>query len=233
MAHPLDIGTKKGGACPPPPPKRAPVARPAPERPFTPPPPPPPAMPGPCCPSTNTVVMHDTVIKSDDGTIEVHPGYDHGKPAYFLKVNAELVRPNIYGEYPIEVHEGTVAGEPADLIVIREMAGATADADGNYGIPPKPVAGDQDKFLRGDGTWSEPSMEDLPVFTGATAERAGAKGLVPAPATGDRGKFLKGDGTWAAVPESYTPIACSAQLMDTWLDAVDAEDNTPEVNGNG
>jgi hypothetical protein len=177
--------------------------------------------------------MHDTVIKSDDGTIEVHPGYDHGKPAYFLKVNAELVRPNIYGEYPIEVHEGTVAGEPADLIVIREMAGATADADGNYGIPPKPVAGDQDKFLRGDGTWSEPTMEDLPVFTGATAEQAGAKGLVPAPETGDRGKYLKGDGTWATVPESYTPIACSAQLMDTWLDAVDAEDNTPEVNGNG
>lgn len=38
-----------------------------------------------------------------------------------------------------------------------EMTGATATADGAGGIVPKPLAGDQNKFLRGDGTWAEVS----------------------------------------------------------------------------
>ena len=33
------------------------------------------------------------------------------------------------------------------------MVGATADADGVSGVVPKPLAGDQNKFLRGDATW--------------------------------------------------------------------------------
>ena len=34
------------------------------------------------------------------------------------------------------------------------MTGATADAAGTSGLVPAPAAGDQDKFLRADGTWS-------------------------------------------------------------------------------
>ena len=33
-----------------------------------------------------------------------------------------------------------------------EMVGATSDRDGLSGVVPKPLAGDQNKFLRGDGT---------------------------------------------------------------------------------
>lgn len=39
-------------------------------------------------------------------------------------------------------------------IQIEVMAGATADAAGTSGLVPAPVAGEQDKFLRGDGTWA-------------------------------------------------------------------------------
>ena len=35
------------------------------------------------------------------------------------------------------------------------MRGATADADGASGVVPVPAAGDDGKFLRGDGTWGE------------------------------------------------------------------------------
>ncbi len=35
------------------------------------------------------------------------------------------------------------------------MTGATSGAAGAAGVVPKPVAGDQDKFLKGDGTWGE------------------------------------------------------------------------------
>jgi len=38
-----------------------------------------------------------------------------------------------------------------------EMVGATASSDGASGFVPKPLAGDQNKFLRGDGTWAEVS----------------------------------------------------------------------------
>ncbi len=38
-----------------------------------------------------------------------------------------------------------------------EMVGATSDRDGLSGTVPQPLAGDQNKFLRGDGTWAEVS----------------------------------------------------------------------------
>lgn len=37
------------------------------------------------------------------------------------------------------------------------MVGATSTDDGVAGIVPKPLAGDQNKFLRGDATWAEVS----------------------------------------------------------------------------
>lgn len=35
------------------------------------------------------------------------------------------------------------------------MTGATSSSAGTSGFTPAPVSGDQDKFLKGDGTWSE------------------------------------------------------------------------------
>ena len=35
------------------------------------------------------------------------------------------------------------------------MVGATSNADGKSGLVPAPAIEDKDKFLRGDGTWSE------------------------------------------------------------------------------
>lgn len=35
-----------------------------------------------------------------------------------------------------------------------DMIGATASTAGTHGLAPAPAAGDQDKYLKGDGTWS-------------------------------------------------------------------------------
>ena len=40
---------------------------------------------------------------------------------------------------------------------IETMTGATANSAGASGTVPQPAAGDHEKFLRGDGTWAEPS----------------------------------------------------------------------------
>lgn len=79
-----------------------------------------------------------------------------------------------------------------------DFTGATASNDGVHGYVPAPLAGDQGKFLKGDGTWGE--VADPDVFTGATASTNGTTGLVPAPSAGDQSKVLTGDGTWAVSP---------------------------------
>ena len=82
---------------------------------------------------------------------------------------------------------------------VRTMTGASAGAAGTTGLVPAPAIGDQDKYLKGDGTWGTVSggASDM---TGATSSVAGAHGLVPAPAAGDDDAFLRGDGTWSDTP---------------------------------
>ena len=46
--------------------------------------------------------------------------------------------------------------------VYPEFVGASADSDGTKGLVPKPVAGQEDYFLAGDGTWKQ-SLGDITV----------------------------------------------------------------------
>lgn len=92
----------------------------------------------------------------------------------------------------------------------EDFTGATEQTDGTHGYVPAPEAGDQDKFLKADGTWEEvPAAEEM---EGATASTDGAGGSVPAPLAGDQIKFLKGDGTWEETP--------GAKLLTVQLDTV-------------
>ena len=63
-------------------------------------------------------------------------------------------------------NDTTQAWENASLAEIIDtaigtMTGATAAADGAEGLVPRPLAGDENKFLRGDGSWV---MIDIPTF---------------------------------------------------------------------
>lgn len=44
-----------------------------------------------------------------------------------------------------------------------DMTGATASTDGTHGLVPAPLAGEQGKFLRGDGTWFDILSAIYPV----------------------------------------------------------------------
>lgn len=46
---------------------------------------------------------------------------------------------------------------------VRTMVGATAAADGLSGLTPTPHVGDQTKFLRGDGSWASPSVDNSTI----------------------------------------------------------------------
>lgn len=98
------------------------------------------------------------------------------------------------------------------------FVGATDSTDGQVGLVTRPMAGDQGKYLKGDGTWSPVELpEDM---TGATSSTAGTHGLVPAPSAGNQEKYLKGDGTWADVPGRTTYSSTeptSANTGDIWI----------------
>jgi hypothetical protein len=95
------------------------------------------------------------------------------------------------------------------------FTGATDSVDGSSGLVIQPLAGDEGRYLKGDGTWGDPSSGSAVPFTGDSGS-GGSQGLVPAPATGDATKFLKGDGTWddvAVVGETETPDGAKAKAI--------------------
>lgn len=50
--------------------------------------------------------------------------------------------------------DAAASAQQAAQQAATDMAGATASADGSHGLVPQPLAGDEAKFLRGDGTWA-------------------------------------------------------------------------------
>jgi len=63
------------------------------------------------------------------------------------------------------------------------MIGATADTDGIEGLVPAPKAGDEGKFLRGDGTWAEALTESGETITIIQEDVSNLKELLGAPAS--------------------------------------------------
>lgn len=62
--------------------------------------------------------------------------------------------------------EQTPVDKAVDITVpnYSEMTGATSDANGTSGLVPAPTAGDQGKFLKGDGTWGVPKVDSSSTF---------------------------------------------------------------------
>jgi len=84
------------------------------------------------------------------------------------------------------------------LAKIKNMKGATASAAGEGGLTPAPAAGDQAKFLRGDGQWA-----DVPQPGEATQQAAGLMSAA------DKQK-LDASYTGAQVDEKVAAVAGSA-----------------------
>jgi hypothetical protein len=81
--------------------------------------------------------------------------------------------------------QGIVIGIDTSAVTPAEMTGATASTDGTSGLVPAPDAGDQDKFLKGDGTWTNPPEVNLGQYyydyenTGLSARRTSGRDGLP------------------------------------------------------
>lgn len=90
----------------------------------------------------------------------------------------------------IVVHDGNGESKNIDL----SMEGATEDKGGAAGFVPESKAGDQDKFLKANGTWAP--VPNPSVVKGAQENYDGEEGLIPQPKAGDQDRVLQGNGSW-------------------------------------
>ena len=86
---------------------------------------------------------------------------------------------------------------------VSDFTGATSSADGTAGLVIKPSAGDEGKYLKGDGTWA--TVTSGTTYSVVTDQ---ADGLAPQlPTVSPTTKYLRGDGTWVTVTSSGSGIA--------------------------
>lgn len=138
---------------------------------------------------------------------------------------------------PSSVNASQIKYMSETYALVEDMTGATASADGTNGLVPMPSAGDNTKYLRGDGTWKTPTNTTYSDFTGATSGTGGSHGLVPAPSSGDETKYLKGDGTWGTVSSGGSTVSVTqvqstgTKIATITVDNVDTDLYAPSGGG--
>lgn len=93
-----------------------------------------------------------------------------------------------------DAHEAAFNAHNAADDAHKDFTGATSRAAGKRGMVPAPAAGNNNRYLKSDGTWGE-----IDTMQGATSGAAGKSGLVPVPTAGANNRYLSADGTWKTI----------------------------------
>lgn len=102
--------------------------------------------------------------------------------------------------------------------VVKVMKGATASTDGEAGLVPVPTQGQQDLFLRGDGTWADPTTELSATVATLVGEDAGKSAREIA-----RGEVQKIVGS---APEALDTL----EEISTWIENHESTVNLLDLN---
>ena len=94
-------------------------------------------------------------------------------------------------------------------VLVGVMSGATSDTNGQSGLVPAPMAGDEGKFLKGDGTWSEVNA------TLSVEDRAALDGVV------SKVEILVGDDANQSVREIALDTVTKALIPDSAQESLD------------
>lgn len=121
--------------------------------------------------NTDGVLIPDKYLldaKSIYAWVFLHSGADDGETKYTVIIPVSA-RASISDEKPTPVQKSALTEAMALLQTAAEntqMTGATAETDGTSGMTPAPKAGDENKFLRGDGTFAELPQADHSTIGG-------------------------------------------------------------------
>jgi hypothetical protein len=129
-------------------------------------------------------------------------------------------------------------------ISVATFTGATANGDGSAGLVKKPLSADRDKFLKGDGNWTE---IDGTAYTGTApivvndhaisasvmnANNGRTSGIVPSSTAADAGKVLTSEGTWLGSFSAET-VAEAGDGVDGLVPAPSAANTDKFLKGDG
>lgn len=109
------------------------------------------------------------------------------------------------------------------------MVGASAEQDGDGGLVPAPMKGEQDLYLRGDGLWADPTVE-LAATVGSLAETLeDVKNNVETVIGGDWDKTMRAVAQDEAAKAMATVVDGAPEAFDTlkeiaaWISGEDGE----------
>lgn len=131
----------------------------------------------------------DLVDMVDTFNLEDYPNVNIVKPVYIYQIDGNIdltLYPKVHllSTYYNCILSDTIEKqiEELDLIAVP-MIGATDNDDGISGLVPTPLAGDNHKFLKGDGSYSKVSASDeitgvLPIQNGGTGANNSTEALV-------------------------------------------------------
>lgn len=148
------------------------------------------------------------------GPVYIGPG-----EIVFLALTSDVARSFEFGTIRGLTDQGLatsiiLAGSDMNLIDgVPVFIGATPLENGEVGLVPQPLAGQDTLYLRGDGSWA-PAPTAPDPFIGASSMTNGEEGLVPQPLMGEEDFFLKGDGTWSPAPGAIGPFTGATPVAD-------------------
>ena len=96
-----------------------------------------------------------TITTQDTDTKYTHPAYT-AQTSGLYKITVDATG-HVSAVTAVTKSDITALGIPGSNTTYSNMTAATADAAGKAGLVPAPAAGNQGKFLRGDGTWATPT----------------------------------------------------------------------------
>ena len=116
---------------------------------------------------------------------------------------------------------------------IKTMTGAQASAAGAKGLVPAPAAGDNTKYLRGDGTWQTITTGGSSVLTGTLTSSGWSNGTQTVSVTGITANTKGVVGLLDTATSAQITAAATARIRPTTLatnSITFACENTPSVN---
>ena len=179
-----------------------------------------------------TAAAEPTVPTTPEGWVALAKVTVPANTSVIQQSNIVDMRPKIINIYQHD-HSGGANGTKLDynnlenLPDLSAFKGATTDAAGTKGMVPAPAKGNNNRYLKSDGTWGE-----IDTMQGATSGAAGKSGLVPVPTAGANNRYLSADGTWKTI-SGMKGATSSAAGTAGLVPAPEAGENDEFLRGDG
>ena len=161
---------------------------------------------------------------ADDATASKTAAATSASNAATSETNAAASETAAAGSASAAAQSATDAAASAALAAQQaatDMTGATANDDGTHGLVPAPLAGEQSKFLRGDGTW-----QNVPAQLSGLTD-VDLNNLAD-------GQLLRYDATaqkWKNAGVDSTPTANSSNLVSSGGVKTELENMSSQISG--